>query len=110
MQVIRGKKALVTGAASGIGRALALALAREGADLYLVDRDEAKLAATAREAQGLGVTVKTEVCDLTQASAITAMVQSALAGSGALNILVNNAGVAYYGATHDMTVEQWERI
>jgi 3-oxoacyl-[acyl-carrier protein] reductase len=110
MQAIRGKKALVTGAASGIGRALALALAREGADLYLVDRDEVQLAAAAREAQGLGVSVVARVCDLTQPSAITAMVQSVLSGGGALNILVNNAGVAYYGATHDMTAEQWERI
>jgi len=47
MQVIRGKKALVTGAASGIGRALALALAREGADLFLIDIDAGKLAAVA---------------------------------------------------------------
>jgi 3-oxoacyl-[acyl-carrier protein] reductase len=110
MRVIRGKKALVTGAASGIGRALALALAKEGADLYLIDRDEVKLAATARDAQGLGVSVATRVCDLRQPSAITAMVQSVLSGWGALNILVNNAGIAYYGATHDMTAEQWEQI
>jgi short-subunit dehydrogenase len=110
MQVIRGKKALVTGAASGIGRALALALAKEGADLYLVDRDEATLAAAAREAQDLGVSVATRVCDLTQPSAITAAVQSVLSAWGGVNILVNNAGVAYYGATHDMTAEQWERI
>jgi 3-oxoacyl-[acyl-carrier protein] reductase len=109
MQVIRGKKALVTGAASGIGRALALALAREGADLTLIDIDEAKLAATAREAQGLGARVTTRVCDLTQPAQITDAVRSVLAGGG-LDILVNNAGAAYYGATHDMTVEQWDQI
>jgi 3-oxoacyl-[acyl-carrier protein] reductase len=109
MQVIRGRKALVTGAASGIGRALALALAREGADLCLVDMDEANLAAAAREARACGVTVTTRVCDLTQSSQITATVRSVLS-EGALNILVNNAGVAYYGATHDMTAEQWDRI
>jgi 3-oxoacyl-[acyl-carrier protein] reductase len=109
MRVIRGKKALVTGAASGIGRALALALAREGADLYLIDIDEANLAAAAREARALGVTVTTRVCDLTQSSEISAMVRSVLS-EGALNILVNNAGVAYYGATHDMTVEHWDRL
>jgi short-subunit dehydrogenase len=110
MQVIRGKKALVTGAASGIGRALALALAKEGADLYLLDRDEAKLAAAARAAQGFGVTVATRVCDLTQASQISATVRSVLSDWGRLNILVNNAGIAYYGATHDMTAEQWDQI
>ena len=110
MRVIRGKKALVTGAASGIGRALALALAKEGADLYLIDIDEVKLAAAAREAQGASVTVATRVCDLTQPSEITAAVRSVLSAWGALNILVNNAGVAYYGATDAMTAEQWERI
>ena len=48
MRIIRGRKALVTGAAAGIGRALALALAREGADLFLVDIDAAELEAVAR--------------------------------------------------------------
>ncbi|HEY6259025.1 MAG TPA: SDR family NAD(P)-dependent oxidoreductase [Xanthobacteraceae bacterium] len=110
MQIIRGKKALVTGAASGIGRALALALAREGADLCLIDIDEATLAVTAQEARGLGVAVKSLVCDLTQSAAITAAVGSVLAEWGAVNILVNNAGIAYYGATHDMTAAQWERL
>jgi short-subunit dehydrogenase len=109
MQVIRGKRALVTGAASGIGRAVALALAREGADLHLIDMDAVNLAAAASEARGLGVTVTTGVCDLAQPAEITAAVESVLSG-GALNILVNNAGIAYYGATHDMSAEQWERI
>ncbi len=110
MRVIRGRKALVTGAASGIGRALALALAREGAELFLIDRDEAGLADVTRAAQGLGVSVTARLCDLTQPAEITAAVAAVLAGGGALHILVNNAGVAYYGATLDMTAEQWERI
>jgi 3-oxoacyl-[acyl-carrier protein] reductase len=109
MQVIRGKRALVTGAASGIGRAVALALAREGADLHLIDLDAVNLAAAASEARGLGVTVTTGVCDLAQPAEITAAVGSVLSG-GALNILVNNAGIVYYGATHDMSAEQWERV
>ena len=110
MQIIRGRKALVTGAASGIGRAMALALAREGADLFLVDQDQPRLYATAREAQRLGVRVLTDVCDLTQPDQINACVDSLLNVWGTLHILVNNAGVAYYGATHDMTAEQWDRL
>jgi 3-oxoacyl-[acyl-carrier protein] reductase len=109
MQVMRGKKALVTGAASGIGRALALALAREGAELYLVDVDEVNLDATARDARAFGVAATAQVCDLTQPSQISATVRSVLS-EGGLNILVNNAGVAYYGATHDMTAAHWDRV
>lgn len=64
MKVLRGKKALVTGAASGIGRAIALALAREGVDLYLVDIDDLKIDPVAREARAHGVEVRTVHCDL----------------------------------------------
>ena len=64
MQILRGKRALVTGAASGIGRAIALALGREGADLYLLDIDEENLALTARATDRLGVSVATVACDL----------------------------------------------
>jgi 3-oxoacyl-[acyl-carrier protein] reductase len=110
MKIIRGRKALVTGAASGIGRALVLALAREGADLYLLDIDEAALTATARAAQEAGVTVMTRRCDLAQPSEITASVRAMLADFGAPHILVNNAGVAYYGATDAMPATEWERI
>jgi 3-oxoacyl-[acyl-carrier protein] reductase len=110
MQVIRGKKALVTGAASGIGRAIALALAREGCDVYLIDIDADKLDKTAREVQDFGVRVVTGVCDLTQPAQISAAVASVLTRWGQLDILVNNAGVAYYGPTHEMTAEQWSRM
>jgi NAD(P)-dependent dehydrogenase (short-subunit alcohol dehydrogenase family) len=108
--MIRGKKAVVTGAASGIGRAIALALAREGAELYLVDIDAGRLATAARDVERLGVPVASKVCDLGQPVQITAMVRSLLSEWGKPDILVNNAGVAYYGPTHDMTAERWNRV
>jgi 3-oxoacyl-[acyl-carrier protein] reductase len=88
MKVLRGKKALVTGAASGIGRSIALALAREGVDLYLVDIDDVKIDAVAREARRHGIEVRTANCDLARPEQITAVVESVLAGWGRLNILL----------------------
>jgi 3-oxoacyl-[acyl-carrier protein] reductase len=110
MKVIRGRKALVTGAADGIGRCIALALAGEGADLYLVDINAAKLTDTAEAARRSGVEVITAVCDLSQADQISATVKSLLAQWGGLDILVNNAAVTHYGYTHQMTAAQWRRV
>jgi 3-oxoacyl-[acyl-carrier protein] reductase len=110
MKVLRGKKALVTGAASGIGRSIALALAREGVDLYLVDIDDVKIDRVACDARRHGIEVRTAHCDLARPEQITAVVESVLSGWGRLNILVNNAGVVYRGPTHEMTGEQWNRI
>jgi 3-oxoacyl-[acyl-carrier protein] reductase len=110
MKTIRNKKALVTGAASGIGRAIALALAKEGADLYLIDIDSDKLAATANEARRVGALVETRVCDLSDSKQITIAVNSLISTWGRLDILVNNAGTAYYGPILKMTVDQWNRV
>jgi 3-oxoacyl-[acyl-carrier protein] reductase len=110
MQIIRGKKAMVTGAASGIGRAIALELAKEGTDLFLVDIDVEKLAAVAGEARGHGVEVINAVCDLAEPDQISAAVNRLHTAWGELNILINNAGIVYYGPTHLMTAEQWRRI
>jgi 3-oxoacyl-[acyl-carrier protein] reductase len=110
MRIIRGKKALVTGAASGIGRAIALALAGEGADVFLVDINKDGLADVAREAGNHGVKVVTAVCDLSDPAQIEELGANLRRRWNGLNILVNNAGIAYYGHTHLMTGEQWQRI
>ena len=110
MKTIRGGKALITGAAAGIGRAIALALAREGADLFLIDIDIEKLHAVAEEARALGVEVITRECDLAEPVQITAAVKAVTAEWGALNILINNAGLTYYGPAHAMSAAQWRRI
>ena len=105
MRVIRGKRALVTGAASGIGRGIALALAREGVNLVLWDIDEAGLASVAEDARSFDVDVRSTRVDLTQSAEISAAMQSL---GNEIDILVNNAGVAYYGPTHRMTASQWD--
>lgn len=110
MRSFRGKRALVTGAASGIGRAIALALAKEGTSLWLLDLNEAALSSAAREAEDHGVDVVTNVCDLADPKQITEVVTAIHARWGGLNILVNNAGIAHYGPMHLITADQWQRI
>jgi 3-oxoacyl-[acyl-carrier protein] reductase len=110
MRIIRGRKALVTGAAAGIGRAIALALAREGADLFLIDVDAGKLEAVACEARAHGVAAIVDVCDLADEQEISAAVKRLVSAWGGLDILINNAGVTYHGPTEMMSAAHWRRI
>lgn len=109
MTVIRGSAAAVTGAASGIGRALALELALRGCDLALADRDEAGLQAAAAEitkASQRNVTVHR--LDVSEPDQITEFAQAAGAAHPALNIVVNNAGVALLGQFGEIEQAQME--
>src|SRR5439155_5132784 len=110
MQTIRGKRALVTGAASGIGRAIALALARQGAELIMVDIDEANLRASASAAEKFGSKVMVMVCDLSQAAQVTATVNRCRAAFGGLDILVNSAGIVHYGPADELTSDRWHDL
>jgi NAD(P)-dependent dehydrogenase (short-subunit alcohol dehydrogenase family) len=108
MRTIRGKRALVTGAASGIGRAIALRLADEGCNLYLLDINEENLAEVAADCRSRGVETVAARCDVSRTDEITRVNAEMLSHWGKLDILVNNAGVAYYGPTENMTAEQWD--
>lgn len=92
-----GGVALVTGAAGGIGAALALNLARRGMALALVDRDAAGLQAVADQAAATGVVVSRHVADLAERAQVDAVLPAVLAAHGQLTLLVNNAGVALGG-------------
>ncbi len=108
MKWIRGKKALITGAASGIGRSIALSLAREGADVWLLDIDAQGLRESVEACSNAGVEAVGEVCDLAESSQISDAVRSILRRWGKLDILVNNAGVCYYGPCENMSAQQWD--
>ena len=102
---LRGRTAVVTGAASGIGRALALDLAGRGCDLALADRDAAGLDAVAAEAARRGVRTSRHVIDLVDAGAIAALPDAVLAEHGRADLVVNNAGVAL-GGTFEQVSER----
>ena len=110
MRQIHGKTALVTGAASGIGRAIALRLAAEGTRLYLLDVNPVGLAGVVAEAKLHGVDVLGRHCDVSQPAQITSAVGYLLDQWGGVDILVNNAGITYYGRTSKMSPEHWDRL
>jgi len=97
----------VTGAASGIGRALAIGLATRGCDLALADRDEAGLAKVTAEI-GSKVKVSTHLVDVGEPAQIVSFAQAALAAHPSLNIVVNNAGVALLGQFHEIDQAQMD--
>ena len=108
MKRLRGRRALLTGAASGIGRALARALAREGVELALVDRDAQRLEAVASGIEASGV--RTFCFDLAHEAAVSACAERVLAEGSGLHLLVNNAGTTWYGPTRRMPAEDCERV
>ncbi len=106
---LAGKVALVTGAASGIGRAITLGFAREGARVVAADRDRAGAEATAREAGGGAVAITADVTDPAQ---VRAMVTDAVGTCGRLDVLVNNAAIQLHGRDgrcHEVPEEVWEQ-
>jgi short-subunit dehydrogenase len=108
MKSLHGRNAFLTGAASGIGRSLAIALAAEGCHLFLVDIDQKGLDSLEQELSRSHVRIWTRKCDLTNREAVSATIQEAIACTGGIDLLINNAGVAYYGPTDRMTQLQWD--
>ena len=108
MQTFQGRTAFLTGAASGIGRCIAIELAQAGCNLCLVDVNADGLKQLAAELEPSGVQTMLFPCDLTDRKAVTATIASALHQSGGIDLLINNAGVAYYGPTDQMTQSQWD--
>lgn len=107
---LSGKKALVTGAAVGIGRACAVALARAGADVAIVDINPEAGTKTAEEVRSLGRQSLFISCDVTRRDQVQEMVRRAAEGFGRLDIAVNNAGLGILGADEEIAQEAWDKV
>jgi len=105
-----GKVVVITGAGSGIGRALALNLAGRGARLAISDMDTVGLAETARQAEALGAEVKADHLDVTQREAVLAYADDVRAHFGKINQVYNNAGIAYHGEFEKSEFKDIEKI
>jgi NAD(P)-dependent dehydrogenase (short-subunit alcohol dehydrogenase family) len=107
---LKGQVAIVTGAGRGIGRATALELARQGADIVIAEMDQAGAKRTAEEVGALGRRAVVAPTDVTSRADLRAMVDRAKAEFGRIDILVNNAGIYRAAATLDVTEEHWDAI
>ncbi|HUD50601.1 SDR family NAD(P)-dependent oxidoreductase [Parvibaculum sp.] len=110
MTEIKGKTAVITGAASGIGRATAVALAREGARIAAVDLDRAGLAETASRIAALGGEVTTYLVDVASRDAVYAFAQEVESAFGGADIVINNAGVAQVASVEELAYEDFEWV
>ncbi|MCS6828220.1 MAG: 3-oxoacyl-ACP reductase FabG [Caldilinea sp.] len=106
----QGKVVVVTGGSKGIGKAIALAFAREGARVAVASIEEAAGEAVIREIESLGREALFVSMDVSQEDRVQAAIQNVLARWGRLDILVNNAGVYLQGDVTETTLEQWNRI
>ena len=109
--LMTGKKAIVTGAAQGIGKAVALVYAQNGADVLLCDINEEKVTEAAREvSEATGQKCVGMKMDITSKADTDAVVDRAVAEFGSLDVLCNSAGILIHAKLVDMTQAQWEKI
>jgi len=108
--VLEGKVALVTGGGQGIGRAISLGLAQEGADVALAQRTVSRVEAVAGEIQSLGRRALPLHVDVTQKASVQAMVDATVSDLGRLDILVNNSGIFPITQVARMSEEEWDQV
>jgi 3-oxoacyl-[acyl-carrier protein] reductase len=110
MTDLKNKNALITGAGKGIGKAIAIALAKEGVNVILVSRTQADVDQLAVETSNLGVKSLALSADVSDINSINKAVEKALAEFKTIDILINNAGIASFGKFLELEPEAWERI
>jgi gluconate 5-dehydrogenase len=107
---LKGRVAVVTGGAAGLGRQMAEALAELGADVVICGRREERCRQAAEELRALGGRTLPVGCDVTQAADVQRLVDATLEAFGRLDVLVNNAGRAWGSPLEDMRLEDWQKV
>ncbi|HXA78006.1 MAG TPA: SDR family NAD(P)-dependent oxidoreductase [Candidatus Acidoferrales bacterium] len=109
-KLLDGKVALITGASRGIGLAIARNLAAMGAKLGLCARDPKRLSSVAAEFERQGISVAAVPADLSRSEGIARLVEKTEQTLGPVEILVNNAGIGYFGPTHEASEANWDTV
>ena len=107
---MKGKVALVTGATSGIGRATAILMCREGATVIAVGRSDNELNSLRDETRDLNGTIRTQLADITETSQIDRLVNETVESVGQIDVLVNCAGIIKSGSIENTTLDDWDTM
>ncbi len=110
MTDLKNKNALITGAGKGIGKAIAIALAKEGVNVILVSRTQTNIDQLADEASNLGVKSLALAADVSDINSINSAVEKALEKFKTIDILINSAGIASFGKFMELEPVAWEKI
>jgi NAD(P)-dependent dehydrogenase (short-subunit alcohol dehydrogenase family) len=107
---LKDKVAIVTGAAQGMGRAVAERFAEEGAVLVLVDLQKEKMLDISTGLRGKGTEAMVQICDISIEGNVRMLVDAVMEEYGRIDILVNCAGIMYPTRFHEMTVDEWDKV
>ena len=112
MENLKGQIALITGAGKGLGKAIAIELAKEGVNLGLIARTETDLKTVAQEVKNINPEIKVAyaTADITSNEELTSAITNIKKEVGNIDILINNAGVGKFGKFLDLSIEEWENI
>jgi len=104
------QRVLITGASSGIGRSTAIAFAQQGFDLALVSRNQAKLAEVVQQVTQYGIVAKAYAVDLAQLQQVKPQISRIIDDFGAIDVLINNAGMGYTRDLADTPLDDWQQV
>lgn len=110
METIKNKRAIITGGSRGLGKATAIALAKEGVNIAITGRNEKALKQTVLELKAYGVEATYTTFDIGIYDQVKKGINNIISEMGTVDILINNAGIASFGTFNDMSIDKWTQI